>query len=310
MALPNPTPKKVREDLGTLLSEELSPAAFEELRNELKDAGFLTMGKRNTFSLTDTGRERGLQFLGLTEMPPRTNWSKVIAKYLFPKAAGLSESAAAKLDSGDKLAAFILKRKYELGAGAGSTVNQVAEAIACKDLGFEETTLQGLLCAVLSRLLGSERLPKEKLVKQLPLVETGLAAVSVEAGRRKVVRDWLASASGKPFTPPLPPSEPFDLPAFAATVKALAADSPPEDRFHGNKVFIAALWRSSQGETSLHHISLPEFKRRLVEANAQHLLHLSRADLVQAMDPQLVTDSETVYLNATFHFVLLEGDRP
>jgi hypothetical protein len=310
MALPNPTPKKVREDLGKLLREELSPAAFEELRNELKDAGFLTIGKRNIFSLTDTGRERGLQFLGLTELPPRTNWSKVIAKYLFPKAAGLSEGAAAKLDSGEKLAAFILKRKYDLGAGAGSTVNQVAEAIVCKKLGSEETTLQGLLCAELSRLLKFERLSKDKLVKQLPLFETGLGAVSVEAGRRKVVRDWLASASGKPLPPPALSPEPFDLPAFAATVKALAADSPPEDRFHGNKVFIAALWRTSHGEPSLHHISLPEFKRRLVEANAQHLLHLSRADLVQAMDQQLVTDSETVYLNATFHFVLLEGDRP
>jgi hypothetical protein len=75
-------------------------------------------------------------------------------------------------------------------------------------------------------------------------------------------------------------------------------------------VFIAALWRASQREPSLQHISLPEFKQRLVEANAQSFLHLSRADLVQAMDPQLVAESETVYLNATFHFVLLEGDRP
>jgi hypothetical protein len=310
MALPNPTPKKVREDLGKLLNEELSPAAFEELRSELTDAGFLTKNKRNAFALTETGRERGLRFLGLTELPPRTNWSKVIAKYLFPKAAGLSESAAAKLDDGDKLAAFILKQKYGLGAGAGWTVNQVAEAIACKELGFpEETTLQGLLCTVLSRLLGSERLPKDKLVKQLPLFETGLKTVITEAARRKVVRDWLDGAPA-PVQPPVPPPEPFDLPAFAATVKALAADSPPEDRFHGNKVFIAALWRASQREPSLQHISLPDFKRRLVEANSQHLLHLSRADLVQVMDPQLVAESEMVYLNATFHFVLLEGDRP
>jgi hypothetical protein len=28
------------------------------------------------------------------------------------------------------------------------------------------------------------------------------------------------------------------------------------------------------------------------------------------MDPQLVSASETAYLNATFHFVLLEGERP
>ena len=95
-------------------------------------AGFLTKGKRNTFALTDAGRERALRFLGVAELPSRTNWSTVIAKYLFPKAAGLSADAAAKLDNGDKLAAFVLKRKYGLAAGAGSTVNQVLEAVACK----------------------------------------------------------------------------------------------------------------------------------------------------------------------------------
>jgi hypothetical protein len=73
-------------------------------------------------------------------------------------------------------------------------------------------------------------------------------------------------------------------------------------------VFIAALWRASQREPNFPRISLSEFKRRLIEANTKDLLHLSRADLVQAMDSQLVADSETAYLNATFHFVLLEGD--
>ena len=126
-----------------------------------------------------------------------------------------------------------------------------------------------------------------------------------------MVRDWLGGApTADAPQPESPPAEPFDLPAFAATVRALAASSPPEDRFHDNKVFIAALWRATQREPNFPRLSLPEFKQRLVEANSQNLLHLSRADLVQAMDPQLVADSETVYLNATFHFVLLEGDRP
>ena len=106
------------------------------------------------------------------------------------------------------------------------------------------------------------------------------------------------------------PAEPFDLTAFAATVRAVAEGSPAEDRFHDNKVFIAALWRASQRELTFPRLSLPEFKQRLVEANSQNLLHLSRADFVQAMDPQLVSESETAYLNATFHFLLLEGERP
>jgi hypothetical protein len=308
MALPSATPKKVREDVGKLLDAGLSAAELDDLRNELTLAGLLTKGKRNTFALTDAGRERAFWFLGVSELPPRTTWSAVIARYLFPKAAGLSADVAARLDSGDRLAAFVLKRKYGLGAGAGATVRQVVEAVACKELGFPaETTLDGLLCAALSRLIGSGRLTKDQLLRQLPLFQTGLTELKAEAVRRKVVRYWLAIAAPPP---PSAPEEPFDLPAFAATVRALAAKSPPQDRFHDNKVFIAALWRASQREPNLPRLTLAEFKRRLVEANAQHLLHLSRADLVQAMDPQLVADSETVYQNATFHFVLLEGDRP
>jgi hypothetical protein len=317
MTLPSKTPvapSVVRKDVGKALNSDFSAAEFDDLRSELASAGFLTKGKRNTFALTDAGRERVLRFLGVAEPPSRINWSTVIAKYLFPKAAGLSADAAAKLNSGDKLAAFVLKRKYELAAGAGSTVNQVLEAVACKRLGFsQETTLDGLLCLVLSRLMGSERLMKEKLVKQLPLFETGLTAASADAARCKVVRDWLGGAPSPPQPRPQPeprPSEQFDLPVFAATVRALAASSQPQDRFHDNKVFIAALWRATQREPNFPRVSLAEFKQRLVEANSHSLLHLSRADLVQAMDPQLVGDSETEYLNAKFHFVLLEGDHP
>jgi hypothetical protein len=314
MTLPgkNPVcPKDVRRDVGKLLGVDFSVSQLDDVRNELADAGFLTKGKRHTFTLTDAGRERALRFLGVDELPPRMNWSAAVGRYLFPKAAGLSADAAAKLDSGDKLAAFILKRKYELAGRAGSTVSQVLEAVACKELGFSgETTLNGLLCVVMSRLIGSERLAKDKLVQQLPLFETGLAAVRADAARNKIVRDWL----GIPMLTPPPqeslPAEPFDLTAFAATVRALAQGSPAEDRFHDNKVFIAALWRASQQEPNFPRLSLPEFKERLVEANSQNLLHLSRADLVQAMDPNLVADSETAYLNATFHFVLLEGERP
>jgi hypothetical protein len=309
MALPGKKPAgpaAVRKDVGKVLNHELSGAEFDDLRSELADAGFLAKGQRNTFALTDAGRERALRFLDVAEIPPRTNWSTVIARYLFPRAAGLSANAAAKLDNGDKLAAFILKQKYGLAGGAGSTVNRVLEAIACKQLGFSgETTLDGLLCAVLSRLMGSERLTKEKLVKQLPLFETGLTAAKADAARCKVVRDWLGGPPPEPASP-----ETFDLPTFAATVRALAASSPPQDRFHDNKVFIAALWRASQREPSFPRLSLPDFKLRLVEANSQNLLHLSRADLVQAMDPQLVADSEASFLNANFHFVLIEGDHP
>jgi hypothetical protein len=46
-----------------------------------------------------------------------------------------------------------------------------------------------------------------------------------------------------------------------------------------------------------------EFKARLTEANHAGLLSLSRADLVEVMDPADVDASEACYLHAVFHFI-------
>ena len=312
MAVPGATPKRIRDDVGKLLGTELSAADLDELRNELTAAECLVRGKRNAYTLTAVGRRRALQFLGTADLPPRANWGTVIAKFLFPKAADLPADAAAKLDSGDKLAAHLLKQRYDLPATAGSTVKQVLEALLCKNLGHpEETTIDGLMSSVLSRLLGSDsRLTKAQVAKQLPLFGTGLTGLSADAIRRAVIRNRLGGSAAEPAVAEPPPAEPFDLPAFAATVAALAGRSPAADRFHDNKVFIAALWQASQREPAFPRLTLDEFKRRLVEANGQQLLHLSRADLIQAMDPHLVARSETTHLTSTFHFVLLEGGRP
>jgi hypothetical protein len=241
----------------------------------------------------------------------------LIAKHLLPKVAGLTDDEAAKLDSGDKLAALVLKRKFGLPAEAGSTVSQVLEAVACKHLGFEqETTLEGLLSAVLSKLIGSDRLTRKELVKQLPLFETGMADGSADAARCALVREGLRGSMTKErqSPPPSPPRlepepEPVDLPTFAATVRALATDSPPHDRLHNNKVFIAALHRAIEQEPSVPRMSLAEFKERLVEAHSQNLLRLSTADHLQEMNPQQAADSETTDQHTAFHFVTLEEDR-
>jgi hypothetical protein len=317
MALPskNPVPSSaVHRDVSKILGPDFSLAEFDELRNDLAAAGFLTKGKRNVFTLTEAGRERALRFLGVAELPSRMTWPIVIADHLFPKAAGMPADAAAKLGSSDKLAALVLTRKYGLGTAAGSTVSQALEALVCKRLGFEnETTLEGLLCAVLSQVLGSDRLTREKLAEQMPLFETGIGAMSADAARCAIVRDWLGAASPHPRTRPAPESataEPFDQAAFAATVRALGAKSPPADRVADNQVFIAALWRSTQEEPSFPRLSLPEFKERLIEASAQNLVRLGRADLGDGRNPQLAADSETRSGDTAFHFVLIEDDRP
>jgi hypothetical protein len=309
-----PAPAVIRRDVGKLLyGRELTADEFAAVRDDLVAAGALASAARGSARLTDAGRTRAMAFLGITEFPPRTNWRAVQVKYLFPKAAGLSAEAAARLDKGDKVAAFLLKRKNGLPSGTGDSLQNVMEALACQQLGFpEETTLDGVLRAKLSRFLDAdERLTKAQLKAQLPRRAMGTADSKPDTLRTAMIREWLSGSrpDQRPVVESESPAE-FDLPAFAQTVKALARTSPPADRFGDNKVFIAAVWRASQREHGFPRLTLPEFKARLVEANRDGRLRLSRADLVQAMDPARVTESETHYLNATFHFVLIEGDQP
>ena len=72
MTLPgkNPVgPKDVRRDVGKLLDFDFSASQLDDVRNELADAGFLTKGKRHTFTLTDAGRERAAAVSGRRRAP-------------------------------------------------------------------------------------------------------------------------------------------------------------------------------------------------------------------------------------------------
>ena len=103
-------------------------------------------------------------------------------------------------------------------------------------------------------------------------------------------------------------NEPLSLERWAAMVHSLAQRTS-SGLYGEERVFIAAVWRAAQkGPRSLRG-SLPDFKARLVEANRAGLLCLHRADLVGAMDEQLVRESETRHLNATFHFIEIPSRR-
>jgi hypothetical protein len=141
----------------------------------------------------------------------------------------------------------------------------------------------------------------------------------VEELRGAIVRRWLdgGAAEAKEAAPaPAPAPAPVaeaaparapdeDLAAFARRVLG-AARVAPTGRFGGNKVFIAHVHRQL-GDPGL---ALAAFKERLVEAKRAGLVSLSRADLVEAMAPEDVRDSETSYLGAKFHFVRLEEEAP
>lgn len=133
------------------------------------------------------------------------------------------------------------------------------------------------------------------------LVEAGVAVTPLRNGR----------ASSRPVKHRPPSPRPVELADFAATVAALAhgidADPTPKGRARGRfgerKVFIAAI-RRRLAETEYGRLPRATVDELLVESMRQGLLELARADLVAAMDPDEVQDSEVRYLNATFHFVI------
>jgi hypothetical protein len=102
-----------------------------------------------------------------------------------------------------------------------------------------------------------------------------------------------------------------DLPSFAFMVEALAGDVEPDPspdglargRFGDRKVFIATIRRALR---RTKYASLPRaaIDELLFRAHRERLLQLARADLVAAMDPDEVRDSELRVDGATFHFVV------
>ncbi|HVV85689.1 MAG TPA: hypothetical protein VHE35_21670, partial [Kofleriaceae bacterium] len=95
---------------------------------------------------------------------------------------------------------------------------------------------------------------------------------------------------------------PAKVPDFAAEVRAAAARAT-DGRFGPRKVFIASLWR----DHAFRDLSLDDFKARLLAAHRGGALTLARADLVAAMDPDLVRDSELAHGDSRYHFVEAEA---
>jgi hypothetical protein len=314
-----PSPKKLKDDLARFFKFPPTEERWQGYFQELERAGMLEL---RPYRLTDAGRDSALEFLGIRELPPRTNWNTLRTRYLVPKALGLPDASPEtlkRINRKPNLEAVLLAARYELPAGAGASLKTALEALACKELGYpEEATVEAVKARVLSKLMGSnERLPLKEIQKQLPRVAVGARNSKPDALRDALLQHWAdPTSAAQPAPAPAAPRHPepehvekFDLPAFAETVKAAARDCPG-GRFGDNKVFINHVWRHLQNEPGFPRLDRAAFKNALAEANHAGLLKLSRADLVQVMNENDVQESETPYLDAVFHFILIEKENP
>jgi hypothetical protein len=131
---------------------------------------------------------------------------------------------------------------------------------------------------------------REQVASVLAARATGAHGSTADALARALVGRWLRG-------PAVVPRD--DLPAFAARVLDVARQTRT-GRFGDNKVFISHVLRALGSKEDVEAL-----KGRVLEAHRARLLTLARADLVEAMDPRDVAESEVRYLHATFHFIRL-----
>jgi len=119
-----------------------------------------------------------------------------------------------------------------------------------------------------------------------------LKSAIAEAERNKAADAAAAPTAGKAPAPT----------EFATKVHAAAAATPSYGKYSTGGAFISELWEG-MGRPG----SLPEFKKQLFDAAQRGEIRMTRADLVEAMPPDVVKASELKTSLATFHMVNVPG---
>lgn len=312
--------RDLRSALARFFRQPPSSETVNEVITALRHSGLLARGRGTR--LSDEGRARAEKYLGLPA-GSKASWATIQAKYLLPKALGLEPGSAEanSLSASSTLVPRLLKRTLGLPAGTRDTLSAVLEAYLCQQLGFPaESELAAVTGGIFARAIGSaDRVTKKQAMKVIPNQLLGAKSNAADDVRAAVILRGLSGdaptvltptsrSSATPVHQPEPqPDETFDLEDFANTVLSVARKSPT-GRFGDNKVFISHVWRQLADEPRFARLGPDGFKAKLVEANRADLLTLTRADLVQVMDPAEVRESETAYLNATFHFIRIDKE--
>jgi hypothetical protein len=298
----------VQKSLAPLFAQRSSPAEWRGLFAAAVDsliARNLVVAK--PLALTSAGREWALEYWQIDRLPAKVRWETVKREYVVPRVLGISRPQRAGRDKTRSFVAAVLKNRYRLPAEVGSTATAVVSALAWQQLDIVSTARFTPQAVVGQALLKSARpLSADDLAKQLAKLALDTTGNDLFNG---ALRRWIATeADGKAECSTAPGGAPVRddaLPSFAESISRAARDSQT-GRFGDNKVFISEIWRAFQERDDFDGLSLREFKERLVEAHRRRLLELSRADLVERMDPRDVAESETKYLDATFHFVRVD----
>jgi hypothetical protein len=279
---------------------------LEETLARLGQDGLVQQNARKGLTLTAEGRVRALEVLGLERLPKGTTWKQLKGTHLVALALGLTPSPAnlARLGRADGMRAVLVQKHLGHEAPGSQSLAQVRDALCWRQLGVETDkpfTLAAVQAVLLGRALQATReVAPAQALQQLAARSVGARRTDTESLRLAALRAWaFPSVEAAPPSAAPPPQEDV-LHTFAERVLQVAR-AATAGRFGDDRVFISQVWRAMQGQG----LDEDSFKRRLLEANQKRLLSLSRADMVELMDPAELAASEIHHLGATFHFVAL-----
>jgi hypothetical protein len=316
------TTSELKKSLEPLLGHRFASGALAQRLTQalasLESAALVhrvRKGKTERGMLTPAGQRQALEFLGLDHLPPKATWAQIMKSHLAARALGLSpprDKAVKQFSGVPGFKAALLKTHFDLPLGDYPTLDQALDALAWKLLGFEvqpgtKFTLTAAKAALIGRALdGRVRVdpkadPKKEATKLLAR-KVGARQSDKDELRLAALRQWIDGEPSAPAAVPPAPPAPFDLDAFARRVLE-AARSTPSGRFGDDKVFVSHVFRTLSVDPRFAAMGLDVFKQRLAEANNARRLDLSRADMVEAMNPEDVAQSRVAYLGAEFHFI-------
>ncbi|MCB0127950.1 MAG: hypothetical protein KDE58_37050, partial [Caldilineaceae bacterium] len=315
------TTSTLKQSLKAVAGSELSNAAYTEQMNHalaaLAERNYVRQIRRARYQMTDDGQQNICNQLGVKAVPTRLRWhtfknADLVAHAL--RLPALANDTRQQIANADGLRAAILKHYYELPVDNFVTLTEARNALLWQQLCDPKTAThlqerlptlrrqtfnQGtVMSALLNDLLqASKPLPWEKALPQLIAKITNAKRTAPDELRNAILRQALvtpATATNKDTsTPPVNGTNPGAEPRpvvlsdseFARITKE-AATATEGGRLGDYKVFISRVWETMQQQHPDLQLSLAEFKQRLIAANQQRLLTLSRADMAYALDPE------------------------
>jgi hypothetical protein len=235
--------------------------------------------------------------LGLRD---KRSWKQLTERVLPALGLGLAASddkIISRLTGREEWTAAIAGRALGIWSeGAPPSLSSLCDAYAWRCLalpGRPKRCPPEVRAVFLQRELQSDAGPPDRLLRLFVARELDAARPELRVIRDALVRNWLLGKTVGAAS------------SFADDVRH-AARSTSRGVFGQRKVFISAVWEELRRAGRWSTLSIADFKTRLLDAQRAGGVELARADLVAAMDPRLVADSETLADGASFHFIVRE----